>query len=119
VLINLIHNSLQALPDRFRGIQVSASADESEGVVEIVIRDEGEGMSPEVLGRISQPFFTTKKDSGGLGLGLSIAYSIIKAHHGEIRFESEVGKGTTARVVLPGVDHKSVIGRKVALPEYR
>jgi len=119
VLINLILNSLEALPDRDRAIQVSASTNESEGVVEIVVRDEGVGMSPEALKNISQPFFTTKQDSGGLGLGLSIAYSIVEGHHGKIRFESEVGKGTVARILLRGVDSRNETCGKSLSPEYR
>jgi signal transduction histidine kinase len=104
VLINLIHNSLHALPDRDRSIRVSASANESSGSVEIVVRDEGEGMSPDVLKNLLRPFFTTKQDSGGLGLGLSISRSIIERHKGKLVFDSEVGKGTTARIILPGLE---------------
>lgn len=103
VLINLIHNSLHALPDRDRPVRVSASVNESSGSVVIVVRDEGEGMSPDVLKNILKPFFTTKQDSGGLGLGLSISRSIIERHKGTLVFDSEVGKGTTARIILPGL----------------
>jgi hypothetical protein len=103
VLVNLIHNSLQALPDRDRPVRVSVSMNDSEGTVEIVVRDEGVGMSPDVLKNIFKPFFTTKQDSGGLGLGLSISRSIIERHKGTLVFDSEVGKGTTARIILPGL----------------
>jgi PAS domain S-box-containing protein len=103
VLINLIHNSLHALPDRDRPVRVSASANELSDSVEIVVRDEGEGMSPDVMKNILKPFFTTKQDSGGLGLGLSISRSIIDRHKGTLVFDSEVGKGTTARIILPGL----------------
>jgi len=112
VMINLIHNALQSLPDGDRTVRVSASRNDAEGMVELVVRDEGTGMPPEVLGRISQPFFTTKQDSGGLGLGLSIVHSIVETHHGEIRYESEVGKGTTVRVLLPGADRGREAERK-------
>jgi PAS domain S-box-containing protein len=104
VLINLIQNSLQALPDRARAIRISASTDRASGTVEIVVRDEGEGMTPDVLKNVTRPFFSTKRASGGLGLGLSVSRSIIEEHRGKLLFESDVGKGTTARVLLPAFD---------------
>jgi len=58
-------------------------------------------MSPEVIGKIAEPFFSTRTESGGLGLGLSISRSILKEHGGSLCFESEVGKGTRAIVRLP------------------
>ncbi len=102
VLVNLIQNSLQALPDRDRSVRVSAAMNESSGFMEITVRDEGVGMSPDVQKNIFRPFFTTKQDSGGMGLGLSISRSIVERHKGTLRFDSEVGKGTTARIILPG-----------------
>ena len=63
--------------------------------------DEGVGMAPDVMKRISEPFFSTRLDSGGLGLGLSICRSIVKGHRGTLAFESDVGKGTLAIVRLP------------------
>ena len=65
--------------------------------------DEGVGMAPEVLERIKAPFFSTRIDSGGLGLGVSICRSIVQKHKGTLKFESEVGKGTRVIVRLPGV----------------
>jgi hypothetical protein len=58
-------------------------------------------MTRETLTRLMEPFFSTKLDSGGLGLGLSISRTIVQEHKGTIAFESDIGKGTTARVVLP------------------
>jgi hypothetical protein len=58
-------------------------------------------MSPEVLERIKEPFFSTRLDSGGLGLGVSICRSIVQEHRGTLEFESEVGKGTRAVIRLP------------------
>ncbi len=104
VLINLIQNSLQALPDRTRAIRISASTDRASGTVEIVVRDEGTGMTPDVLKNVTRPFFSTKGTSGGLGLGLSVSRSIIEEHGGKLLFESDVGKGTTARILLPAFD---------------
>jgi hypothetical protein len=105
VVINLIMNSLHALPDRKKGICVSAYSDKS-GFVVIKVKDEGRGMTEDVLDRITEPFFTTKLDSGGTGLGLSISYAIVKEHRGSLEFTSKPGKGTTALVKLPRYDLK-------------
>lgn len=103
VVINLIVNSLQALPDPARGVRVTTSMDGAGGDLEIRVEDEGTGMSPETMARLTEPFFSTKLDSGGLGLGLSISNTIVREHMGKLTFESEVGKGTIARILLPAV----------------
>lgn len=100
-VINLLMNSLEALPDRKHGVFVSTSFDAEHGLVVIIIRDEGVGMPGEVLERAVEPFFTTKFDTRGIGLGLYIAQSIIKEHGAELTFESEHGRGTTATIKLP------------------
>jgi signal transduction histidine kinase len=69
--------------------------------VEFVIRDEGDGIHPEALPRIREPFFTTKQDSGGIGLGLSISSKIVEEHRGTLRFASAPGAGTTVTITLP------------------
>lgn len=104
VIVNLIMNALQALPDKKRAVRVSTAAGPDGRSVEIRVSDEGRGMSPEVLARLSEPFFTTRSESGGLGLGLSISFSIVKAHGGAVAFRSEVGRGTTAVVTLPAAE---------------
>lgn len=101
VVINLIINSLQALPDKSRGIQVSTVFDKESGSAIIQIKDEGIGIPSNIIERITEPFFTTKSDIGGTGLGLSISYAIVKEHSGFLEFESEPGKGTTVKVKLP------------------
>ena len=103
VVINLLNNALQALPSNRSGIRVSTGRNPGTGEVEVVVADEGTGMSPEVLARIAEPFFSTRLESGGLGLGLSISRSILKEHGGSLSFESEVGKGTRAIVRLPAI----------------
>jgi signal transduction histidine kinase len=101
VVINLIMNAVQALPDRERKVIVSTSFDQDGGFAIIRVDDEGEGMPAEVRERICEPFFSTKLDQGGTGLGLAISNFIIKEHRGTLEFESEPGKGTTARIKLP------------------
>ena len=101
VMINLIQNACQALPDVRRGLSLSTRFDEKTWTIVVKVRDEGIGISPEVLSHITDPFFTTKSDSGGIGLGLSISSRIIKEHGGTMTFISEPGKGTTAEIILP------------------
>jgi len=101
IVINLIQNSCQALPDKSKGIFVSTMFDEEEETIVITIRDEGSGIKEEDLQHITDPFFTTKRDTGGTGLGLSISSKIIKDLGGRIEFTSAVNKGTTAKIILP------------------
>ncbi|HEY9074030.1 MAG TPA: ATP-binding protein, partial [Desulfobaccales bacterium] len=65
------------------------------------VSDTGVGIAPENLGRIFDPFYTTKQTGKGTGLGLAVSYNIIKDLKGEISVESQVGEGTTFRVRLP------------------
>ena len=67
--------------------------------VYIEFSDSGIGMSPETVSRLFEPFFTTKEQ--GSGLGLSISYGIIEAHHGEVTVQSQEGAGTTFTLLLP------------------
>jgi PAS domain S-box-containing protein len=111
VVQNLLINAQQAMPD---GGTVRLSAEnhllvggEKEGpgvpeegeYVRIAVEDNGPGMSPDVLSRVFDPYFTTK--SQGSGLGLSTAYSIVKKHGGDLEVRSEIGKGTTFVFFLP------------------
>lgn len=73
------------------------------------VLDEGTGIAQEHLARLCDPFFTTKSGSGGTGLGLAISSELVRAHGGQLTFESEPGRGTLARVALPpAVDVPSV-----------
>jgi signal transduction histidine kinase/ligand-binding sensor domain-containing protein len=101
VFINLIQNACQALPDKNRGIHISTDYKKDKDHIVITVKDEGVGIDNKVLGYITDPFFTTKRDQGGTGLGLSISLQIIREHNGSMNFESEVGKGTTVTVRLP------------------
>ncbi len=99
VLINLIANSCQALPDPSRSVVISTCKSLKHVLIEV--RDEGEGIPTANLQRIMDAFYTTKRDTGGTGLGLSVSYNIVKNHGGDLTFTSELGKGTTATVRLP------------------
>ncbi|MEO5341049.1 MAG: response regulator [Magnetococcus sp. MYC-9] len=108
VWINLIHNALQTLPTRDKGVCVTIELSPDENMLLVLIRDDGPGIPESMLQKIMDPFFTTKQVSGGLGLGLSITKTIIEGHGGHLRLESTPGAGTTAMVSLPiaGLDHR-------------
>jgi signal transduction histidine kinase len=102
VFLNLLINAAQAIEDGDpTRHQVRVSAVEHERGVLVEISDTGKGMGPEVLAQLFQPFFTTKPIGVGTGLGLSICRGIIDELGGEITVESQLGRGTTVRVVLP------------------
>lgn len=101
VLVNLILNACQALPDPDRRIDLTTSHDQQRGVVLFRLRDEGSGISPENLARLTDPFFTTKRDMGGTGLGLSVSAGIVKEHGGTLKFDSHPGRGTIVTLSLP------------------
>ena len=101
VVINLLVNACQATEDRNRPMRITTGYEASRGALFIEVKDAGTGMPPEVLQRITDPFFTTKRNSGGTGLGLSISDTIIRDHGGQLEFETTVGQGTTAVVWLP------------------
>jgi signal transduction histidine kinase len=75
---------------------------EGEEVV-LVVRDTGQGMTPEVLGKLFQPFFSTKPLGEGTGMGLAVVHGIVSAHGGRIQVESQPGKGSTFTLRLPRV----------------
>lgn len=99
VLVNLITNAVQSMSAG--GILFIGTRPGKKGeTIEITVKDNGRGISPEFLPHIFDPFFSTKGE-GGTGLGLSISYGIIKSHKGDIRVESKSGVGTTFTIELP------------------
>ena len=105
VVINLIQNACQAISDKEKGIVVLTSYDKNTDCIVLEVRDEGVGIPKNVLQNITDPFYTTKRDSGGTGLGLSISSAIINDHRGSLTFTSFPGKGTSAKVLLPVKDY--------------
>jgi two-component system, NtrC family, sensor kinase len=108
VWLNLLVNAAYAVRD---GGEVRITTRGEAERVRIRVSDTGRGIAPEHLMRIFDPFFTTKPVGEGTGLGLSVTYSIVERHGGEITVESELGKGTTFTVTLP-VDARRVDGEE-------
>ena len=105
VLLNLLINARQAMPSG-GSIMIRLSFDPATQMLDLCVRDSGAGIPPETLRRIFDPFFSTKSgpDSsgkGGTGVGLSMCRNIIEAHHGRIRVESTVGRGTAFTLRIP------------------
>jgi PAS domain S-box-containing protein len=104
VLLNLLVNAAQAIPEgnyQRNEIRVETRVVPGHRRVVISVTDTGSGIPPEVQGRLFTPFFTTKAVGVGTGLGLSICHRIVTSMGGTIEFSSELGKGTTFRVMLP------------------
>ena len=99
IFLNLITNAQQAMPNG--GDLYVRTAPLLDGRIELEFRDTGEGIPPEHLKDIFNPFFTTKAPGQGTGLGLSVVHSVVKRYHGDIRVESEVNRGTTFTIEFP------------------
>lgn len=98
-LINLIFNAIDAMPDGGT-LEVLAGTDLPQKEVFIQVRDSGPGIAPSDLSHIFEPFYTTKNEGYGVGLGLSTVYGIMERHHGSVQVESQIGKGTTFTLKL-------------------
>jgi two-component system NtrC family sensor kinase len=102
VLLNLIHNALQAMPTGGElYLHTCAETRDGRDWVKTIVRDTGQGILPEHKERLFEPFFTTKSNQGGTGLGLSVTYGIVTDHGGQIDVESELGRGSSFIVWLP------------------
>ena len=101
VLINLLINACQALNDTSQRISLTSSYLPEADCFKIIVVDQGEGMGPDILEHLLEPFVTTKRERGGTGLGLSVSARIVKEHSGQLKFDSEPGKGTTVTLILP------------------
>ena len=114
VILNLINNAFYAVSEKKRTPQtasgggviyeptVTVTTEKDNGKIEIKVKDNGNGIPQKVLDKIFQPFFTTKPTGQGTGLGLSLAYDIVKAHGGDIKVETKEGEGSEFIIQLPG-----------------
>ena len=98
-IMNLCVNAVDAMAES--GTLTLRTRILDHGWVEVQVRDTGSGMPQEVLAKVLDPFFTTKKPGKGTGLGLSMVYSTVKAHHGELELQSEPGRGTCVIMRFP------------------
>jgi PAS domain S-box-containing protein len=131
IVMNLITNAYHAVEQS--GGKISVQLKETEiGLEDFVntslepgqysmlsISDTGYGIDPTVMDKIFEPYFTTKEQGKGTGLGLAVVFGIVKEHNGDIKVYSEVGKGTTFKVYFPLLDKPSEVisGKKVENPE--
>jgi polar amino acid transport system substrate-binding protein len=103
VIVNLILNACQALRSSDESIYFFTRYDKDKGDIILEVRDAGEGIAPENLQHLMDPFFTTKREWGGTGLGLSVSAGIVKEHRGSLEFTSTRGNGTTVILRLPAI----------------
>ncbi len=116
IVMNLGTNAAQAMPEDGGVVTIKLGKIEFNGegawkipglppgaYVRLTVNDNGQGMAPEVLRRIFDPYFTTKERGKGTGLGMAVVHGIVKNHDGAITVESEVGRGTTFEIYLPRV----------------
>ncbi len=114
VILNLITNAFYTVAEKKKQALTSSAGDRYEPTVavstkkindkvEIKVKDNGNGIPPQVLDKIFQPFFTTKPTGQGTGLGLSLSYDIVKAHGGALKVETKEGEGTEFIIVLPAI----------------
>ncbi len=116
VVLNLITNAFYACSEKGKLLSASNGSEGNatsfqptvtvgtkkiKNAIEIVVRDNGNGIPEEIRAKIFQPFFTTKPSGEGTGLGLSLSYDIITAHNGELKVETEKGKFTEFKILLP------------------
>ncbi|HEX3767264.1 MAG TPA: ATP-binding protein, partial [Puia sp.] len=107
VLLNLYNNAFYAVsekkkqtPENYEPV-VSVSTKKMQDKIEIIVRDNGGGISPQLLNKIFQPFFTTKPAGAGTGLGLSLSYDTVRSHGGVLKVDSMEGAGSAFIIELP------------------
>jgi signal transduction histidine kinase len=101
IILNITINAIHAVNHHRGEIEISTGLKDRDGMVFIRITDNGRGISPAIASKIFLPFVTDKHSDGGTGLGLSVTYSLVKAHDGEINFETHQNRGTSFNVYLP------------------
>jgi signal transduction histidine kinase len=107
VILNLLNNAFYAVADKKKNSSngyaptVTLTTRQLNGMAEIIVKDNGIGIAEKSIDKIFQPFFTTRPTGQGTGLGLSLAYDIVKAHGGEIKVEAKEGEGSAFVILLP------------------
>ena len=99
-LMNLVFNAMDSMPDGGK-MTLTGGRDTGEDNVWISLADTGHGIDEQHLSKIFEPFYSTKGDGKGVGLGLSMVFGIIREHNGRIDVESEPGRGTVFKITLP------------------
>ena len=112
VVANIVTNACQAMADKANNHgkdyipELSVGTSITDEAVVVTVRDNGVGMTPETMERMFNPFFTTKEGGRNTGLGLSLAFDVIREHGGNIEAESELGLYTEMKVVFPKQSEK-------------
>jgi len=101
IILNILINAVQAIDHKQGAIEVTTGLQVKDGLVFINIKDNGKGISTAIADKIFLPFVTDKQNEGGTGLGLSVSYTLVKAHQGEISFDTQPDRGTSFTVYLP------------------
>ncbi len=108
-LLNVVLNGVQAMP---QGGTLSLSSQAHDHLAKLEIRDQGGGIAPEIRDKVFNLYFTTKKS--GSGIGLAVSYRVLQLHNGTLEFDSEAGKGTTFRFILPLTMGADARGNEIA-----
>ena len=103
IILNMTINGVEAVDHDLGELKIGTRFQEKDGRIMLLISDNGRGISPSISNKIFDPFVTDKQAEGGTGLGLSVSYSLVKAHDGEITFESRKGEGTTFTLLFPAM----------------
>jgi len=103
IILNLVINAVQAIDHDQGVVRIATGFQNKDRRIFVSITDNGCGVAPDISDKLFDPFVTDKQAEGGTGLGLSVTYSLVNAHDGEIVFQSNKGKGTTFTVFLPTV----------------
>ena len=102
VIANILVNAAHAIPDKDKGrLTIRSKFLKKSNAVLVEIEDNGSGMEPDVVSHLFDPFFSTRRDQGGTGLGLSVSYGLIRDHDGKIGVLSRPGRGSRFTIFLP------------------
>jgi len=101
VIVNLLLNACEALESKEQSIRLTTAICADADCLQLEVCDQGRGIATENLPKLTDPFFTTRRETGGTGLGLSISAGIVRDHGGRLEFDSTPGQGTSVKLILP------------------